>query len=75
MQHTFDLHGGDSGALNRAEQRAAQSVTDGGAPTALKRLRGEAPVLFSQRLEIRREVLRLLKTFPHLVPSFRGQRG
>src|SRR5437763_13116279 len=70
VQNAFDLHGGDRRALNRTEQRTAQSVTDGGAPTALKRLRGEAPVLLGQRLEIRREVLRLLKTFPHLCSFF-----
>src|SRR5205807_4532184 len=69
VQNAFDFHGRDRRALDRAEQRAAQRVTDGSATSALKRLRGETPVLFGQRFEIRREVLRLLNTFPHLVPS------
>src|SRR5207245_11418961 len=29
VQHTFDLHGGDSGALDGAVHHAAQSVNDG----------------------------------------------
>src|SRR5690349_12443309 len=70
VQDAFDLHGGDGRALDGTEQRTAQSVTDGGAPSALKRLRGEAPVLLGKGLEIRREVLRLLKTFPHLCSFF-----
>ena len=66
VQHALDLHGGDGRALDRAEQRAAQSVAHRGAPAALERLRVEFPELIGQRLEIGRQTLRFLKTFPHL---------
>src|SRR5580698_4124282 len=45
VQDTLDLDGGDSSALDRREQRAAQRVADGGAEPALKRLRGELAVV------------------------------
>jgi len=38
-EYTFDFDGGDGSAFNGAQQRAAQAVTDGRAPSALKRLR------------------------------------
>ena len=53
VQDAFDFYRGDRSAFDRAEKRATQRVTDSGAPTALKRLRGEAAVLFGQRLEFR----------------------
>src|ERR1700730_7928885 len=70
VQHALDLHGGDRCALDGAEQRAAQSIAYGGSPAALKGLRGEAAVFFGQRLQFRCETLWLLKTLPHIVPSF-----
>ncbi len=45
VQHTLDLDGRDSSALDGREQRAAQRVADRGAEPALKRLRGELAVV------------------------------
>src|SRR5712664_4381580 len=70
VQYSFDFYRGDGCAFNRAEQRAPQRVPYGGAPAALKRLRGKPPVLLGQRLQFGCQTLRLLKTLPHRVPSF-----
>src|SRR5216684_669344 len=73
VQHAFDLHGGDGRAFNGTEQRATQRVSNGRAPAALKRLRGKPPVLFGERFQLGCKTLRLLKTLPHRVPSFRPE--
>src|SRR6267154_4312711 len=73
VQHTFDLYGGDGRAFNRTEQRATQRVSYRRAPAALKRLRGKPPVLLGGRRQLGRQTLRLLKTLPHRVPSFRPE--
>src|SRR6267378_1470793 len=73
VQHSLDLHGGDSRALNRTEQRATQRVSYRRAPAALKRLRGKPPVLLGERFQLGCKTLRLLKTLPHRVPSFRPE--
>src|SRR6266436_4633633 len=73
VQHAFDLHRSDGRAFNRAEQRAAQRVSYGRTPAALKRLRGKPPVLLSERFQLGCKTLRLLKTLPHRVPSFRPE--
>ena len=74
MQYALDFHGGDGRTLDGAEQRAAKRVAYRGAPTAFKRLRGKAPVLFGERFEFRGETLWFLKALPHRIPSFRGWR-
>src|SRR5207249_8378613 len=73
VQHAFDLHGSDGRAFNRAEQRATQRVSYGRAPAALKRLCGKPPVFLGERFQLGRKTLRLLKTLPHRVPSFRPE--
>ena len=45
VQHAFDANRGDRGALDGAEQRAAQGVADGGAKSALKGLGAELAVM------------------------------
>src|SRR5579859_8192319 len=70
VQHALDFHRSDSRALDGAEQRATQCVSNRGAPTTLKRLGGKAAIPFGQRFELRRETLRFLKSLPHRVPSF-----
>src|ERR1700674_1922094 len=72
VQHAFDLHGGDSRAFDRTEQRATQRVSYGRTPASLKRLRGKPPVLLSERFQLGRKTLWFLKTLPHRVPSFWG---
>ena len=52
MRDTFDAHGGDRGALDRAQEHAAKSVADGGAETTLERLRRELAVAFGERFGI-----------------------
>src|SRR5271165_229139 len=46
VQHALDFHRGDGRALDGTEKRATQGIAYGGSPAALKRLRGEATVLF-----------------------------
>ena len=41
VRDAFDAHRRDGRAFNRAQQHAAQAVADGGAESALERLRGE----------------------------------
>src|SRR6185436_10025141 len=53
VQHAFDPHGGDRGALDRREQRTAKAVADRRAETTLERLRGELAVSLRQRIGIR----------------------
>src|SRR5450432_2041421 len=74
VQHSLDFHGGDGRALDGAEQRSAKRVAYSGTPTALKRLRRKAPVLFAERFEFRGQTLWFLKALPHRIPSFRGWR-
>src|SRR6266436_4421990 len=73
VQHAFDLHGGDGRAFNRTEQRPTQRVSYGRAPAAFKRLRGKSPVFLGERFQLGCKTLRLLKTLPHRVPSFRPE--
>src|SRR6266852_4897464 len=73
VQHAFDLHGGDGRAFDGTEQRATQRISYGRAPAALKRLRGKPPVLLGERFQLGCKTLRLLKTLPHRVPSFRPE--
>src|SRR5258707_4263857 len=70
VQHALDFHRGDSRALDGAEERATQCVSNRGAPTALKRLGRKTAIPFGQRFELRRETFRFLKSLPHRVPSF-----
>src|SRR2546430_7703892 len=70
MQHAFNLHGGDGRAFHSNEQAATQRVSYRRAPATLKRLRGKPPVLLGERFQLGCKTLRLLKTFPHRVPSF-----
>ena len=71
VQHAFDANRGDRCAFDGREQGAAQRVADGGAETALKRLRGKFAVVVGERLLINCETLGLLKTSPkHGVPFF-----
>src|SRR5262249_5331582 len=65
VQNAFDFDGSNGRALNGAKERTTQRIAHGGAPTALKRLRGETRVLFGQRFQLGRETLRFLKAFPH----------
>ncbi len=67
MQHAFDFYRGHRGPFDRTEQCAAQRIAHGGAPAALKRLRGKTPELIGQRLQLGCQTLRLLKTLPHHV--------
>src|SRR5207245_64368 len=64
VQHAFDLDSGDGCALNRTEQYAPQSVADGGAEAALKRLCPKHAVFVSQVLGVDGETFRFLKAFP-----------
>ena len=71
MRDAFDAHRRDGRAFDRTQQHAAQSVADGGAETALERLRREHAVPVRQRLGIGNQPLGFLKTFKHnLDPRF-----
>src|SRR5438128_9637766 len=48
VQHPFDLHRGNGGAFNGAQQHAAKRVADGSSETALKRLRPENSVFIGE---------------------------
>ena len=52
VRHAFDAHRRDGRAFNRAQQHAAQPVADGGAESALERLRGEHAVTLGERFGI-----------------------
>jgi hypothetical protein len=77
VQYTLDFHGCNRRAFDRAQQHAPQSIADGRAEAALKRLRPEHPVFVGQRAGIARQPFRFLKTFPkhrvsplgHVAPS------
>ena len=75
MQHAVDLHGGDRRAFDRRQQHAAERVADGGAETALERLRVKAAEPIGQGLAFEIKALGALKTFPHIsnFPSLTGQ--
>jgi hypothetical protein len=64
VQHAFNLHRCDRGAFDGRQQHAPQRVADGGAKSALKRMRIQAAVLVCQCLGVGRETLGLLKTAP-----------
>src|SRR5271165_2536327 len=64
MQHAFDLHCGNRRAFDRTQHHAPQRVADGGAESALERLRPEHPVFVGERTGIARQPLRFLKTSP-----------
>ena len=64
VQHALDADGGNSGALDRGEQGAAQGVADRGTEAALKRLRGELAVLVGEGFGVDGETLGLLETSP-----------
>src|SRR5260221_1097325 len=66
VQHAFDFYRCDGCPFDGTDQCAAQRVTNGGTPTALKRLRGKTGVLFGERFQFGRQALRLLKTLPHI---------
>src|SRR5271165_490535 len=70
VQHALDFYGGDGCALDGAEKRTTQGIAHGRSPAALKRLRGEAPVFFGQRFQLRGQALWFLETLPHIFPSF-----
>ena len=71
VEHAFDADGGDGGAFNGAEQRAAQCVADGGAKAALEGLGAELAEGFGKRLGIDCQALRFLESSPqHIVVSF-----
>src|ERR1700691_4094744 len=64
MQHAFDLHRGHGRAFDRTQHDASQCVADGGAESALERLRPEHPVFIGERTGIARQTFRFLKTSP-----------
>ncbi len=64
VQHTFDLDRGDRCSLNRRKQYPPQRIANGGAESALERLRPEVTILVSQRFRVHRQALRFLKTLP-----------
>ena len=64
VQHAVDLHRGDRRAFNRRQQHAPQRVADGGAETALERLRVEPAEPVGERLALELQPLGPLKTFP-----------
>ncbi len=56
----------DGRAFNRAQQHAAQAGADGGAESALERLRGEHAVAVVERFRIGDQPLRFLESFEHI---------
>src|SRR4029077_11420051 len=64
VQYAFDLDSGYGGSLDRNHAHAAQSVPDGGAETALKRLRPEHAVLIGKSGSIGGEAFWFLKALP-----------
>ena len=72
VQHAFDLYRGNGRAFDRTQHHAPQRVADGGAESALKRLRPEHSVFIGKRVDIARQSFRFLKTSPkHLCFSSR----
>ena len=61
----FDAHGGDGGSFDRAEEYAAESVTDGGAESPLEGLGGEHAIPFREGLGIGHQPLWFLEAFEH----------
>src|SRR5262249_35862520 len=70
VQHAFNANRGDRRAFNRRQQHAPQGVADGGAESALKRLRVKPAVFVGECLGVSRETLGLLKSSPknHVLP-------
>jgi hypothetical protein len=70
VEHALDANGGNRGAFDGTEQRAAQGVADGGTKAPLKWLGAELTVGFRERLGIDCQALRLLKSSPKHIVSF-----
>ena len=64
MHHAFDAHRGDRCAFDGGEQYAPQRIADGGAESALERLRIKAAVSGGECLSVCGKPLGFLKTFP-----------
>src|SRR6476646_8032304 len=76
VEHAVDLHRRNGGAFNRREQDAPQRVANGGAETALERLRVEAAEPVGECFALEFETLGPLKTFPkHCVCPFANGRA
>ncbi len=52
VRNAFDAYARNGGALNRAQQHAAQAGADGGSESALERLRGELAETLGERFGI-----------------------
>ena len=65
MLHTIDAHGGDGRAFNGTEQHAAEAVADGGAESALERLRRKHAIPFREGFGISNQSFGFLEAFKH----------
>ncbi len=65
--HAFDAHRRDGRAFNRAQQHAAQTVADGGAESALKRLGRKHAIPLRKGLGIGDQTFGFLKALKHRI--------